>query len=102
MRKFTPFLFAIAMAGAGFAFAASSASARTYDQCVEDEYNRLAYALPGEGSKALRDTAEAMCGGRPKERGANAQATQASKRRAQKLNQDSCLGQKHGFRCNGD
>ncbi len=100
MYKFSALLFAIALAGAGFAVGASSARARTYDQCVEDEYNRLANALPGEGSTSLRSTAEAMCGGRPKERGANTHATQASKWRPQKLNQDSCLSQKHGFRCN--
>src|SRR5262245_14404243 len=87
----------VAIAGGGFA-AASTAHARTYDECVADEKKKLEYALPGESSKSIQDTAESLCGGRPKQRGAGAQP---SKKRAQKLlGQDSCMSaKKKGFKC---
>ena len=76
-----------------------SAYARTFDECVAAEMKKMEYALPGEGTQSIRDSAESLCGGRPKERGAG---YQQSKKRAQKLlTQDSCMSaKKKGFKCN--
>jgi hypothetical protein len=98
MHKLRAFLILLAMAGGGVAAGSQSANARTYDECVAAEKKKLEYALPGESSTSIQNTAETLCGGRPKERGAG---YQPSKKRAQKLlTQDSCMSaKKKGFKC---
>jgi hypothetical protein len=97
MRKSRSILVLLAVASGAFAVGSQTANARTYEQCVADEKQRLEYALPGESSQSIQDTAEALCGGRPKQRG----GYQPSKKRAQKLlTQDSCMSaKKKGFKC---
>jgi len=94
MRKLSGFLLLLALTGAS-GVGIQPAYATTYDECVAKEKKKMEYALPGESSDSIQASAEALCGGRPKERG----SYQANKKRAQKLYQNGCLGKKHGFKC---